>query len=201
MIGGPIQFHARWRAPRRHSVATAFAAGVLGALAVVATGCGGGEDAGERADGTDPDAGANPAVDEELAELAEDAPMEIGEDVLALASEPNRDLSLIDPMVRLNAVHFGIEPFIRDRSRYEEIAQAAEAIVAICDEEPFVRYTSRPDFERAPERFEAMHALLRQGALDAAAAARSGDAEGLFDAYTRMDVSCTGCHKRYAPLE
>lgn len=192
------------RTRRRLTLARALGLGLVGAIALVATGCGDGDETGggpetasERGAGsTNGDAAAADAAD-----ASEDAPIEIGADVLALAREPNRDLSLIDPMVRLNAVHFGMGPFIRDRARYEQIAQAADAVVAICDEPAFAEYTSRPDFEREPERFEELYTLLRQGAVDAAAAARAGDAEALFDAYTRMDVSCTGCHKRYAPLQ
>lgn len=164
------------------------------ALLVLAAGCGDGTDG----EGGEPaGAGSSPT---DGADAADD-PLVIEPEIEALAAHPARDLALLEAMIRLNAIHFGMGPYIRDRAQYEQIAAGCDAIVSICDEPAFTGYTARSDFARDVERFEELHQMLRQGALDAAAAARAGDADGLFDAYTRMDVSCTACHKRYAPLE
>jgi len=169
-------------------------------LALVA-GCGDGSDAPDDGDPGTAEVEAGDAEDSADADEADDGPLEIEPEIAALAAEPVRDLALLEAMVRLNAIHFGMGPYIRDRAQYEQIAKGCDAIVSICDEASFTGYTSQPGFARDAERFEELHAMLRQGAQDAAAAARAGDADGLFAAYTRMDVSCTGCHKRYAPLE
>jgi hypothetical protein len=121
--------------------------------------------------------------------------------VEALGADSGRDMALLELMIRLNAVHFGMEPHIRDRERFEDLAAAADVIAGMCEEPAFVNYTSLDEFQRDPTRFDELHTLLRESSQKAATAARAGDVEGLFQAYTAMDASCTACHKRYAPLD
>jgi cytochrome c556 len=128
------------------------------------------------------------------------AALELDQTWRVLAATPNRDLSLLALMVRLDALHTGSAPFIRDLASYERLALAAEAIAAMCDEDAFTQYTSAPDFARAPERFEELRLQLLDGARAAAAAARANDVSAFYDAFVAMDASCVGCHKRYGPL-
>lgn len=121
--------------------------------------------------------------------------------VEALGTDSGRDMAMLELMIRLNTVHFGMEPHIRNRDLFEDLAAAADAIASMCEEPAFVNYTHLDEFQRDPTRFDELHTLLRESSQKAATAARAGDVEGLFQAYTAMDASCTACHKRYAPLD
>lgn len=117
-----------------------------------------------------------------------------------LVVTPNRDLSLLRLMLRLEPVHVGMAPFLRHQPSFEQLALAADAIAALCDEPPFATYTQAASFQRDPQRFEFLRDQLRENARAAAAAARAGDVDGLWSAYVAMDATCVGCHKRYGPL-
>lgn len=117
-----------------------------------------------------------------------------------LVATPNRDLSLLRLMLRLDPVHVGMAPYLRHQPSFEQLALAADAIAALCDEPPFATYTQAASFQRDPQRFEFLRGQLRENALAAAAAARAGDVDGLWNAYVAMDATCVGCHKRYGPL-
>lgn len=180
---------------KRLVASTAFA--VLAALA----GCGG-DEAPNSAGGAGGGAsgGAAPSAASSATGGAPKATVPMDETWRVLAGTPNRDLSLLALMVRLDAMHTGSAPFIRDRASYERLALVADAIAAMCEESAFVQYTSAPDFQRAPERFEELRLQLRDGARAAGAAARAGDVDAFYDAFVAMDASCVGCHKRYGPL-
>lgn len=172
------------------------ASGVFAVLAALA-GCGG-DEAPNSAGGTG--SGAAPSVAPSVTGDVPKAAVPMDETWRVLAATPNRDLALLALMVRIDAMHTGSAPFIRDRASYERLALTADAIAAMCEEDAFVRYTSAPDFHRAPERFEELRLQLRDGARAAAAAARANDVDAYYDAFVAMDASCVGCHKRYGPL-
>lgn len=181
---------------KRLVASAAFA--VLAALA----GCGGDEapNSAGGASGAGDSGGAAPSAASSATGGAPKAAVATDETWRVLAATPNRDLALLGLMVRLDAMHTGSAPFIRDRASYERLALAADAIAAMCEEDAFVKYTSAPDFQRAPERFEELRLQLRDGARAAAEAARAGDVDAFYDAFVAMDASCVGCHKRYGPL-
>jgi len=175
-------------------------AAVMGAALVLAIGAGcGGDEAGSGTGGAGAGgpSGANGSGAKPLPGTT--AP-ESDQTWRVLAATPNRDLSLLALMVRMDALHTGSAPFIRDLASYERLALAADAIASMCEEDAFTQYTSAPDFARAPERFEELRLQLLDGARAAAAAARANDVSAFYDAFVAMDASCVGCHKRYGPL-
>ncbi len=104
---------------------------------------------------------------------------------------------MLNRMVELNAAHRGIEPFLRNRDRYEQLAETAEGMAQLAASELMMGYPDREDFVRDPEPWHRWRAELEAAATAAAAAARAGDADGFHLAYSRMDGSCIACHKRY----
>ena len=117
-----------------------------------------------------------------------------------LGSVPDRDLSMLNRMVELNAAHRGIEPFLRNRARYDELAETAEGMALLAASELMVNYPDREEFVRDPGPWHRWRAELEEAATAAAAAARAGDADGFHQAYSRMDGSCIACHKRYLEI-
>jgi cytochrome c556 len=111
--------------------------------------------------------------------------------------EPERDLSLLYRMIELDSIHRGIEPFLRNTSKLDDVAQAADAAAELARSELLVTWTERPEFQRDPVRWQTFRAELEQAAVDAAQAARAADLDALHDAYSRMDGTCIACHKRY----
>ena len=110
-----------------------------------------------------------------------------------------RDLSMLELMVRLNAVHLGMEPYLRSTEHFEDLAVAAEGVAAITGESLMFEWPKAEDFGRDPEPWQRFRGDLERSAGEAAAAARAGDLDGLHAAYTVMDATCIGCHKRYQP--
>jgi cytochrome c556 len=112
---------------------------------------------------------------------------------------PPRDLSMLALMMRIDPAYRGMLPHLRDEARLDDLAAAADQIVAACEDPVFVGWTARDDFRRDPAIWDESYADLLGGARDAAAAARAGDLETLHAAYGVMSRSCTACHKRYSP--
>ncbi len=112
---------------------------------------------------------------------------------------PTRDLRLLEHMIRLNALHFGMEPHLRDTRQFAEIARVATEIERLGNDTVFMNWPKEPGFPHAPERYERFRQDLIQGAKDVRAAAEAGNTAQISQAYARMDASCTACHKRYSP--
>ncbi len=110
-----------------------------------------------------------------------------------------RDLSMLELMVRMNAVHLGMEPYLRSVDHLEDLAGAADGVAAIAGDSLMLEWPKASDFGRDPEPWNRFRGDLERAAGEAAAAARSGDLNGLHAAYTVMDATCIGCHKRYQP--
>jgi len=119
----------------------------------------------------------------------------------AVEFEPigTRDLSMLELMIEMDPSYLGIQPVLRDVSKLEAIASAADLIGTLTDDPRMTGYTQRVDFERDPAPFEIFRTDLLESARAAAAGARAGDLDGLHDAYARMSASCIACHKRYSP--
>ncbi len=115
-------------------------------------------------------------------------------------SMPQRDLTMLYRMIELDAAQRGIEPYLRDRSRYTELAETADAIAELAGSDLLRSWPERPDFVRAKQPWERFRQDLEQASRDAAHFARAGDADGLHEAFSRMDGSCIACHKRYHEL-
>jgi hypothetical protein len=114
--------------------------------------------------------------------------------------EQGRDLRLLEHMIRLNALHVGIEPHLRDTARYEELAGAAAEIERLAVDPVFVEWPRRKGFRHPPDLFDRYRVDLLEGARAASAALANGDRDGLHAAYAVMDASCIACHKRFSPL-
>ena len=121
----------------------------------------------------------------------------VGCDRAEKGAEAPRDLSLLYRMIELDAVHRGMEPYLRNRDQLEQLADAADGAALIADSELLRTWPERPGFARDTERWETFRSVLSSAATDAAAAARAGDLDALHEAYSRMDGSCIACHKRY----
>jgi cytochrome c556 len=112
---------------------------------------------------------------------------------------PQRDMAMLELMLKLNQVHLGIEPYLRNVERMPELVEPVEAIAAMTDDPAFTEYLGKLDVERDPTIFESSRGRLAKSARQAAEAARAGDVEAFTAAYTVMDATCIACHKRYAP--
>lgn len=114
-----------------------------------------------------------------------------------LAVLEKRDLTMLNRMIELNVAHRGMEPFLRNRDRYDGLADTAEAIARMAASDLLVNFPDREEFVRDPQLWHRFRAELESSSEAAAEAARAKDAEALHQAYARMDGSCIGCHKRY----
>lgn len=112
---------------------------------------------------------------------------------------PQRDMAMLELMLKLNQLHLGVEPFLRNADRLPELVEPVEAIAAMTEDAVFSEYLGKLDVERDPTTFEASAKRLAQSARQAAEAARAADVEAFTAAYTAMDATCITCHKRYAP--
>lgn len=112
---------------------------------------------------------------------------------------PQRDMAMLELMLKLNQLHLGIEPYLRNVERLPELVEPVEAIAAMTDDPVFANYMSALDVERDPAIFDASRERLVKSARQAAEAARASDVEAFTAAYTVMDATCISCHKRYAP--
>ncbi|MEO0652863.1 MAG: hypothetical protein AAFZ65_19470 [Planctomycetota bacterium] len=112
---------------------------------------------------------------------------------------PERDLAMLELMLRINPPYLGMQSELRNPAAMVDVAAAAEVILDACEDEAFVGWVERPDFERDPATWRASYADLLEGARTARDAARAGELDRLHEAYTRMSKSCTACHKRYSP--
>lgn len=110
-----------------------------------------------------------------------------------------RDMAMLELMLKLNQLHLGVEPYLRNAERLPELVEPVEAIAAMTDDPVFANYLGALDVERDPAIFDASRARLAQSARQAAEAARASDVEAFTAAYTAMDATCISCHKRYAP--
>ncbi len=132
-----------------------------------------------------------------LAGAAPFAALGCGGQPAALEPAPPRDLALLELMIKMQALHRGMEPVLRSEERLPELAEAARGIASLAAAPLFAGWTRRPDFLRDPGRFEAFRLHLLDSAEAAAAAAEAGDKEALHRFYAQMDGSCVACHKRY----
>lgn len=112
---------------------------------------------------------------------------------------PQRDLGMLELMLKLNQLHLGVEPYLRNAERLPELVEPVEAIAAMTEDAVFAEYLGKLDVERDPTVFDTSRARLTQSARQAAEAARASDVEAFTAAYTAMDATCIACHKRYAP--
>lgn len=115
----------------------------------------------------------------------------------ALEPAPPRDLALLELMIKLQALHRGMEPVLRSEAQLPQLAEAARGIASLASDPLFEGWVRRPDFQRDPTRFEAFRLHLLDSAQQAAQAAEAGDRERLHRFYAQMDGSCVACHKRY----
>ncbi|MHC4375430.1 MAG: cytochrome c [Planctomycetota bacterium] len=112
---------------------------------------------------------------------------------------PQRDMAMLELMLKLNQLHLGVEPYLRNAERLPELVEPVEAIAAMTEDAVFANYLGGLDVERDSTIFDASRARLAQSARQAAEAARAADVEAFTAAYTAMDATCISCHKRYAP--
>lgn len=110
-----------------------------------------------------------------------------------------RDLGLLELMLQINPPYLGMQSKLRNPAAMDAVAEASAGIVEACEDEVFAGWVERPDFTADPATWHVSYADLLEGARSARDAARAGDLDTLHEAYTRMSMSCTACHKRYSP--
>jgi len=102
-------------------------------------------------------------------------------------------------MFEIDELNRTIEPILRVPERTPVVASTARSMVRWAEDPAWAAYFDEPEFLGDRPLFEAYRGWLLAGALQLAAAAESGDIDGMRAGFVRAQQSCVACHKRFQP--